>query len=165
MHPETEILRGADGGGAVRPVTRGPSCGKETGERSSRESTGVPPPFSVSVHSKMFSISCKLIRINTCGQFLEVLILRDLWSDKTRQNTVKRGVLAGGENKEVARFELAENKKCQLEAGGTKWKTKRYLRNIITLLFFVKEKTGKKQHVQSSRNSFSCHSYTPLATR
>jgi hypothetical protein len=33
-----------------------------------------------------------------------------LWSDKTRQNTVKRGVGANAENKGVAEFQLAENK-------------------------------------------------------
>ena len=61
-----------------------------------------PPPFLVSVHSKVFSLFRKFIRINTCGQFLEVLILRDLRSDKTRQNTAKRGVLVDDENKGVA---------------------------------------------------------------
>jgi hypothetical protein len=49
-----------------------------------------------------------------------VLILKGLWSDKTRQNTVKRGVLVDGENKGVAKFEVAENKKRQLEAGATR---------------------------------------------
>jgi len=65
--------------------------------------------------------------MNTCGQFLEVLILRDLGRDKTRQNTAKRGVLVDGENKGVAKFQVAEskrrqaeNKKRQLEAGATK---------------------------------------------
>ncbi|HZV89803.1 MAG TPA: hypothetical protein VFF95_19800 [Candidatus Binatus sp.] len=37
-----------------------------------------------------------------------------------RQNTAKRGVLVDGENKGVAKFEVAENKKRQLEAGATR---------------------------------------------
>ena len=60
------------------------------------------------------------IRINTCGWFSEVLILKNLRSDKARQNTVKRGVFADDENKGVAKLEVAENKKRQLEAGATK---------------------------------------------
>ena len=79
-----------------------------------------PPPFCVSIDSTEFSSFHKFIRINTCGQFSEVLILKNLWSDKTRQNTVKHGVLVDGENIGVAKFEVAENKKRQLEAGATK---------------------------------------------
>jgi len=37
-----------------------------------------------------------------------------------RQNTAKHGVLVDVENKGVAKLEVAENKKRQLEAGGTK---------------------------------------------
>jgi hypothetical protein len=102
---------------------------------------GTPPsPFFVNVDSKAVRLFRKFIRINTCGQFLEVLILRDLWSYKTRQNTVKRGVGANAENKGVARFQLAENKKRQLEAGGTKWKAKYYLRGIISYCYFLSSK-------------------------
>jgi hypothetical protein len=43
---------------------------------------------------------------------MEVLILKDLWSDKTRQNAVKRGVLANVGNKGVTEFQLVENKKA-----------------------------------------------------
>jgi len=101
---------------------------------------GPPPPFLVSVDSKVVSLLRKFIRINTCGQFLEVLILRDLWGDKTRQNTVKRGVWANAENKGVAKFQLEANKKRQLEAGGTKWETNYYFRSIIPHCYFLSSK-------------------------
>jgi hypothetical protein len=113
----------------------------------------------------VLSLSGKSIRINTCGQFPEVLILRDLWSDKTRQNTVKRGVGTNAENKGVAEFELAENKKRQLEAGGTKWKANCYLRDIISQCDFLSRKKRIKQHSQTSRSSFPCRSYRPIAIR
>jgi len=57
-----------------------------------------------------FSLFRKFIRINTCGQFSEVLILMDLCSDKSRQNAVKRGVLVDAENKGVANFSLPKTK-------------------------------------------------------
>jgi hypothetical protein len=94
-----------------------------------------------------------------------VLILRDLWSDKTRQNAVKRGVGTSAENIGVAEFELAENKKRQLEAGGTKWKANCYLRDIISQCDFLSRKKRKKQHSQTSRSSFPCRSYRPIAIR
>jgi hypothetical protein len=39
-----------------------------------------------------------------------VLILKNLWSHKIRQNTVKRGVLVDVENKGVAKFEVPKTK-------------------------------------------------------
>jgi hypothetical protein len=50
-----------------------------------------------------------------------------LWGDKTRQNTVKRGVIVDIENKGVAKFKGAESKKRQPEAGAKKWKADCYL--------------------------------------
>lgn len=109
-----------------------------------------PPPFSTSIDSKAFSISCKLIRINTCGQFPEVLILKDLRRDKTRQNTVKRGVMAADENKGVAKFELVENKKRQLKAGGTKYKAKCYLESSISQCHFLSRKKFQGHEARDS---------------
>ena len=72
------------------------------------------------------------------------MILKNLWSDKRRQNTVKRGVLVDGENKGVGKFEVAENKKRQLgswryEIGG-KLLPATY---CITMPFFVKQNLSR----------------------
>jgi len=43
-----------------------------------------PPPFSVSADSKGLSVSCKSFKMNTCGNFLEVFILKGLRGQKDR---------------------------------------------------------------------------------
>src|SRR5579859_2409976 len=52
------------------------------------ESAPHPPGFFVSVHSKGLNASRKSCRMNTCGDFLEVLIIKGLLGKKTRQNTM-----------------------------------------------------------------------------
>jgi len=42
------------------------------------------PPFFVSADSKGLNISCKWFRMNTCGDFVEVFILKGLWGQKNR---------------------------------------------------------------------------------
>jgi len=114
---------------------------------------GPPPPFSVSVDPKAFGLFYKLIRINTCGQFLEVLILVELWSDKRRQNSAKHGVPANDENKGFVKLRVAENKKRQLGAGAAKATANYYLEGSISHSHFLSRK-----NTNGDRSSFRASS-------
>ena len=67
----------------LRGFVCGPMCW-QVGAQAEVCGTLPPPPFFVNADSKGFNVHRKPFRMNTCGHFLEVFILKGLQGQKTR---------------------------------------------------------------------------------